>query len=395
MSRRESRQVRLDAQRELEVIDAALREEPVAAEHDRLAAFVRAVRSVRPLPSEPFAQELDVRAGRNFGPKPETSAGFPSSSLRPERRGDRQRGRRSVLARPALGIAAAAIVAAAVIVPLSISGGGQRHAQEVNAARAPLAPVTSAPALSASGAPTPRAQTGNAYVDGSTAVRHVERNATLEVGVAASSIQSDAQRVFALASSFGGYVRESSVSSGAAGEDGASFDLRLPSGNVAAAIAALSRLGHVRSQTDQTHDVTGAFDALRRSLEQKRAVRASVLRELAKASEARVIAALRARLRGLEAGISRGQSALRRLTARIDYTSLALSLTPEASAGAASGDLTPGGAARDAARILDAALAVLVIAAAALLPLTAAAIAGWMLVAATRRRLREQALDAG
>ena len=62
--------------------------------------------------------------------------------------------------------------------------------------------------------------------------------------------------------------------------------------------------------------------------------------------------------------------------------------------GAASGDLTPGAAAGDAAQILDAALAVLVIGAAAVLPLAVIVIAGWTAVVLLRRRLREQALDA-
>jgi hypothetical protein len=74
---------------------------------------------------------------------------------------------------------------------------------------------------------------------------------------------------------------------------------------------------------------------------------------------------------------------------------LSLSLTPEAKGAASHGDLTPGAAARDAARVLDAALAVLVIGAAAVLPLALVGIAGWIAVALTRRRLRERTLDAG
>jgi hypothetical protein len=133
---------------------------------------------------------------------------------------------------------------------------------------------------------------------------------------------------------------------------------------------------------------------LQRSLGGLQAERSSLLRQLAAASEAQQAAALKARLRAVEAHISQLQGALRALSARIAYTSLALSLTPESSGGAASGDLTPGGAAGDAARILDAALAVLVIGAAAALPLAVIVLAGWIAVVLLRRRLREQALDA-
>src|SRR5205823_171840 len=114
----------------------------------------------------------------------------------------------------------------------------------------------------------------------------IERTATLDVGVSRRSIQSTAGRVFTLASAFGGYVRQSSVSSGSSGEDGASFDVRLPSARLSAAIAALSHLGHVRSETDTTNDVTDQLGALRRALDDLRAERASVLKQLSAAPSA-------------------------------------------------------------------------------------------------------------
>jgi hypothetical protein len=224
--------------------------------------------------------------------------------------------------------------------------------------------------------------------------RQVEKTSTLEVGVAPGSIQSAAQRVFTLTSAFGGYVRQSSVSSGSVGQGGASFDVRLPASNLSAAIAALSHLGHVRSETDMTNDVTDQLASLQRSTSALQAQRASLLRQLAAASEPQQEATLKARLHAVEVHISQLQGTLGALRSRVDYTSLALSLTPEAAAGAASGDLTPGGAARDAAQILDAALAVLVIAAAAVLPLGSLIVAAWFLAALMRRRLREHALDA-
>jgi hypothetical protein len=224
--------------------------------------------------------------------------------------------------------------------------------------------------------------------------RQIERTSTLDIGVAQDSIQSAAQRVFTLAGRFGGYVEQSNVSSGAAGQGGASFDVRLPSSRLATAIAALSGLGHVRSENDTTNDVTDELNSLQRSLGELQAERSSLLRQLAGASEAQQAATLKARLHAVDVRIAQLGGTLRVLTARINYTSLALSLTPEASAGAASGDLTPGAAARDAARILDAALAVLVIGAAAVLPLAVMIIAASIAVAVIRRRLREQALDA-
>ena len=96
----------------------------------------------------------------------------------------------------------------------------------------------------------------------------------------------------------------------------------------------------------------------------------------------------------METRISQQQGTLRALSDRINYTSLALSLTPEAAAASKHNDLTPAAAARDAGQIVEAAIAVVVIGLAALLPLGAVALAAWLVIVSTRRRLREQALDA-
>jgi hypothetical protein len=306
---------------------------------------------------------------------------------------------------PAAGLGLTVILLAVLAVSLS-GGSGGRHAAPVPVA-APSGPTTVSPTLPG-GRPlsretaSPRASKAGTETAGAPAsapaaaapARQVERTSTLDVGVAPSSIQSAAQRVFTLASAFNGYVRQSSVSAGSPGQGGATFDVRLPSSNLAAAIAALSRLGHVRSETDTTNDVTDQLSSLERSLGGLRAERASLLKQLGAASEAQQEASLRARLHALEAQIAQVQGTLGALRSRVDYTSLALSLTPEAAAGAASGDLTPGGAAHDAARILDAALAVLVIAGAAVLPLGALIVGAWFVTALMRRRLREHALDA-
>ena len=413
MSRFEKTRMAPDAQRELGAIDAALGGETVAAEHMALAELALATRALRPRPSDEFVQALDARAARGFNAErheaPRNRSSRRPSSVRAE---GRTRPKRLRPALPALGLGLAVLLAVAVTVSLSRSSGG-RVAQPAHTflragpasggatalQQGPLvispsgtskgsaqtfnAPAAAAPGASAAPAASPAG-----------AIRQVERTSTLDIGVAQDSIQSAAQRVFTLASAFGGYVKQSNVSSGGPLQGGASFDVRLPSANLAAAIAALSHLGHVRSENDTTNDVTDQLSSLQRSLGGLQAERSSLLRQLAAASEAQQAAALKARLRGVEAHISQLQGALRALSARIAYTSLALSLTPESSGGAASGDLTPGGAAGDAARILDAALAVLVIGAAAALPLAVIVLAGWIAVVLLRRRLREQALDA-
>jgi hypothetical protein len=407
MSRLEKTRMTAEAQRELGAIDAALGGETVAAEHVPLAELALAVEALRPRPSDEFVQALDSEAARGF-----RQEGHETPANRFSRRPSwaHREGRRALKSRrtalPVLGLGVAVLLAVALTVSLSVSGGGRvarpaptfgglqpapssASAQPApsSTTAAPHGPLVRAPAAGAAGASA--APAGPAGV-----VRQVERTSTLDIGVAQDSIQSAAQRVFTLASAFGGYVKQSNVSSGGPLQGGASFDVRLPSSNLAAAIAALSHLGHVRSENDTTNDVTDQLSSLQRSLGGLQAERSSLLRRLAAASEAQQAATLKARLQAVEARISQLQGALRALTARIAYTSLALSLTPESSVGAASGDLTPGAAAGDAAQILDAALAVLVVGAAAALPLAAIILAGWIAVVLTRRRLREQALDA-
>ena len=111
------------------------------------------------------------------------------------------------------------------------------------------------------------------------------------------------------------------------------------------------------------------------------------------ATEAQQEAALKARLQFLEGRISQLQRELGSLRTRVNYTSVALTLTAEAPVAAKQGGLTPGGAAHDAGQILETALAVVVLAAAALVPIAALALVAWTAVGSSRRRLREQALD--
>jgi Domain of unknown function (DUF4349) len=394
-------------QRELRALDAALAGGVVPAEHDSLAKLARELRELRVLPHEEFAATLDARAAQGFRRtgRPRRSPAVAGD------RGTRARLRRALLA-PAAGLGALAAVVAVLVVLLA--GGSGHHSPAVTAGAAASRPAGVSSAGTPSSAPPAQALDETAQhaakgtlraappASGSSpeaassgaSERQVERAATLELGVAERSVQSAAKRVFSLVETFGGYVRRSNVGSGT-GQSGATFDIRVPSVNLAGAIAALSDLGRVRAETNTTNDVTDRYGSLERDLGSERAARNSLLAQLSVESEAARAAALRARLRAIESRIRGQEGALKALRARVDYTSLALSLSGEAAAASGKGDLTPGGAAHDALRILDGALAVLVLAAAALLPLAAVLAAVWLLVLHTRRRLREQALDAG
>ena len=253
MSRLEKTRMSPEAQRELGAIDAVLGGESVAEEHVALAELALAMRALRPRPSDEFVQALDSRAARGFGPDsheaPASDRARPLSSTE-SKGGRRLKIRRTAL--PALGLAVAVLLAVALTASLSGSRGG-RAAQPVSAGSGrtvQAGPMVSAPAAGAKGA------SASPAFGGAEATRLLERTSTLDIGVTQDSIQSAAQRVFTLASAFGGYVKQSNVSSGGPAQGGANFDIRLPSSNLSSAIAALSHLGHVRSENDATNDVS-------------------------------------------------------------------------------------------------------------------------------------------
>ncbi len=376
-----------DVNRTLAALDAALAGEAVSAEDRPLGELATGLRELRPRPRPEFVRTLDARAAEGFA-APRARAPRP-----PLRRPAGAKGRAAaalVRRRTAFYGAGAALATLAVALIVVLAGtGGRTHA--VTADRGGGA--SSAPAVAAPESSVARAAKGAQAQAAAGTPRQTERGSALEVGVSPDAIQSASQRVFTLVSALQGYVQQSNVNSG--GADGsASFDIRVPSAKLSAAIAALSHIGHVRSETDNTNDVTGQYDSLQGSLAEARAERAGLLRSLAGGAEAE--AALRARLRAVDARLASLQGQLRALKQRVGYSSLALTLTAEAKAGGAgAGSLTPGGAARDAGRILDAALAVLVLAGAAALPFAALALLAWVAFAAVRRRAREQALDAG
>ncbi|MCW3069401.1 MAG: protein kinase [Solirubrobacterales bacterium] len=397
MRRHERHEMTEEARQELAAVDAAISGEAANGEHAPLQELVRALRGVRPQPSGEFLAALDARAARGFrraGQEHARDSSRGGTARAGVARGATQKPRRrALLALPALGLAVA-VVLLAILLPGTGGPGPQPRATNAPS-KAVFGAAQAGPAVAPDRAalqPAP-APTAGPSAPGEQA-RQVERTSTLDVGVAPGNVQATAQRVFTLVNAFSGYVRQSNVNSGPSGQGGATFDVRLPSSNLAAAIASLSHLGHVRSENDTTNDVTEQVSSLQRSVGDQRAQRASLLRQLSQANDPQRAAALKAELNAVEARISQREGQLRALRTRVDYTRLALAVTPEVTAGASTGDLTPSAAAHDAGKILSAALAVLVIAAAAVLPIAAVAIAGWSAVSLTRRRLREQALDA-
>jgi hypothetical protein len=195
-----------------------------------------------------------------------------------------------------------------------------------------------------------------------------------------------------------GIVNSSTVTATGGPGGYAEFQLSIPSGALPQTMAALSTLqyAHVASRTDTSQDVTDRYNSDVTRLADARALRTSLLKQLANAATQAQIDSLTAQIHDAEASISSDLATLRGLNNQINYSQVTLTINggpvplPAQSGG---GGFSLHQAAHDAGRVLTVAAGVALIGAAALLPISLLGALGWV-VTALRRRRREQALDA-
>jgi uncharacterized membrane protein (Fun14 family) len=231
--------------------------------------------------------------------------------------------------------------------------------------------------------------------------RQVVQSAQLILGVSSSRMDDVSQQVFNVVGQEKGYVNGSNVTSG--GNDGnAFFQLSVPSSNLAATLAALSQLkgAHVVSRTDNTNDITGQVGGAGERLAEARALRRSLLKQLANATTTEQVASLQARLHDADASIASDLSTLRGLQRQVAYSNITVRIqstsptpvTGRAGPGHSSG-FTIGKAAHDAGRVLVVVAGVALIVLAVMVPVgLVAALVAWVGFAVRRHR-RDQALD--
>lgn len=369
----------------LDAIDATLAGEPVDPRHAELAELALLVADERPEPDAECAAELDHRVEGRFARPPAS----------PKRRSRWLWG-------PAAGLAAAAVV---VVVIVSQGPPAKRAASD-----AALPASTSAAASGASrvykvpipqgaqtlSTPSGASSSGDAIPAPPPNAHKVVQGAQLSLTTPASRIDTVAQEVFDVVGQEKGTVSSSTVTAG--GTSGyAQFELSVPSASLPQTMAALStvRYARVASRTDTTQDVNGQYLADVRRLADARALRTSLLKQLANATTQTQIESLTARIHDAEASISSDEATLRQLNHQVDLTQIALTINAGAVpvAGSHGGGFTLGNAAHDAGKVLTVAAGIALIIAAALVPVGLVAALGWWIAAAVRRRRREQALD--
>ena len=107
--------------------------------------------------------------------------------------------------------------------------------------------------------------------------RRVERSASLTLAARPRDIDGVSARIQEVTRQQGGFVVSSTVSSSTGGGAG-TFELRIPTRNLDAAMAALSRLGRVRERAQRSQDITAEAVSARSRLKDARTERKSLLR---------------------------------------------------------------------------------------------------------------------
>jgi negative regulator of sigma E activity len=390
----------------------------------RLEELERELRAERPEIDADFARKLDDWAAAGFPRGGELGSKPSRLSLRDRRARrrtqPRKRPRRNWLwtLAPAGGVAAfLALVVALGVVSNSgdsddaDSGGGGESALEA----APPAKSVPENAATAEDAARLNLQSGDSArreLRGSSQAFNGEFNLgsrpshgkiAQDVNLALASAPEDfrdtADSVLDVVDDHGGFILRSSVSGGDPGVEGArpgraSFDTRIPAGQLQPAIAALSDLGHVVSRTDGTKDITSRFnDAKRRSATYAEA-RDRLLARLEDATTETEQDAIRAQLRIVEAQLADAQDDLGNAQQRVQLVPVSVTVASDESVSGSDGEWGLGDALDDAGQVLTVAGGVLLIGVAAVLPLAILAILAWFVADRARQRARERTLDA-
>jgi hypothetical protein len=185
-----------------------------------------------------------------------------------------------------------------------------------------------------------------------------------------------------------GIVVSSNVST--AGDRGrASFDLRIPTANLQAALADLSDLASVSSRDEGIRDITAPFVSAEERFTDAKAEVDALLEELSEADSSSEIASVREQLRFARDELAAARSELGALKQRSEFSRLSLAVTGDGDAdGWSLGD-----ASDTAVNVVEDLLGAILIALAVIVPLGAIAIGAWLAWTKLLRRRRERSLD--
>jgi hypothetical protein len=382
----------------LDAIDATLAGEPVDPQYAELAELALLLSTERPQLEDEFAQSLDQRVERRFA--------------HPVPHGSRARRRR--LWAP-LGASVTALAAAvAVVVVLAGGSGGSSTGFSAGSTTASPATVTTsassasassaaadagsaASSASASSAPSTRSAAPSPALQLPPNGRKVVQSAQLSLSSAPNRIDDVSQEVFNVIGFEHGIVNSSEVTSTGNPNGSAQFQLSVPSGSLADTMTRLSELqyANVVSRTDASQDVNDQYGNDVRRLNDDKATRDSLLKQLGSAVTQQQIDSVHAQLRNVDGSIAGDEAAVSALNNQVNFSKVQVTVQADAAPAAVahSNSFTIGKAAHDAGRVLTVVAGGALIALAVLVPVGLLVAIAWWIAAAVRRRRREHALD--
>jgi hypothetical protein len=223
--------------------------------------------------------------------------------------------------------------------------------------------------------------------------RHVAQNADLVLASEPEEVREVADGVNEVVNNSRGFVLNSSVQSGdAERRPGATFRVKIPAGNLQAALADLSELAHVQSRTEGTQDITSRFVSAQERIEENETMREKLLQELEEATTQEEIDAIDAQLQVVNDKLAAARNDLARAQERVHLVPVTVSIVSEEGADS-DNDWSVSDAIDDAGDVLSTVAGIAIVAGAALLPL---ALIGAIFAIAWRfsaNRSRQRALD--
>lgn len=218
--------------------------------------------------------------------------------------------------------------------------------------------------------------------------RKQERSASMTLSTDPDQVAEVADRVVEVTERYDGIVASSQVN--ASSERGrATFDLRIPTQNLRAALADLSDLASVASRNEGILDITAPFVSAEERFADAMTTVDALVAQLGEADSSDEIASIREQLRAARVELATARSELASLKQRADYSKLGVTVVGEGDAnGWSFGD-----AVDDAVSVLEDIGGATLVALAVIVPLGLLAAALWFGLRSVRRRIREGALD--
>lgn len=388
--------------------------------------LVRELRAIRPEPDPGFAAELDRWAATGFrsrrgvaGDDEVRSAVTGGSEAGPPWPVGQAKPRSRLAWTPRLALAASFLAALVVSVGVLASltnrgtdvagpspddaavsaapGGGSQSTPATGAAapgeiEAAPGPAGTAPDRKQGAeattlpAPLPPGSDGDGLKPGRERIQ--ERDAQMTLSSEPAEVAEVADGVVEVTERHDGIVVSSAVSTSAEGGR-ASFDLRIPTSSLQAALADLSDLASVKERSEGSTDITAPYVGAEERFADAKAAVDALVAQLADADSAGEVAEIREQLRVERAELAGARAGLAELKRRADFSRVAVAVVGEGDAdGWSLGD-----AFDDAAGVLEDMAGASLVGLAVILPFALAGAALWFGLGAARRRARERALD--